>query len=261
MPQLVRMNAHVVALMYHGIGEPADAAEGSRYTVRVEELEAQLDAVAEVGGVLDPRRAGLGEGGIVFTFDDGERTVLTEAMPRMARRGWRGALFMTTAWLGLPGYLAPADLVRLRGAGWVVGSHGDTHRFLSTLPEPELRAELARSRDRLAEILGEAPAHLAFPGGRTSPLVEHTARALGFTSLWSSSPGMNSALLPGAPFRRTAIRRGLDLGRFRRLVRGDALAHAADQVDMALRGALKRAIGDERYHAVTGRLLGALGRR
>jgi hypothetical protein len=30
---------------------------------------------------------------------------------------------------------------------------------------------------------------------------------------------------------------------------------------MALRGAVRRAIGDERYHAVTARLLSAVGRR
>jgi peptidoglycan/xylan/chitin deacetylase (PgdA/CDA1 family) len=255
------MDARVVALMYHGVGEPADVAEGKRYTVRVEDLEAQLEVVEGLGGVLDPRRVGLGEGGIVLTFDDGERTVLTEVLPRLARRGWVAALFVTTAWIGRPGYLSAAELVAIRRAGWTVGSHGDTHRILSTLPEPELRAELSRSAERLAEVVGEWPTHLAFPGGRTSPLVEHTARAVGFTTLWSSSPGVNSALLPGAPFRRTAIRRGLELARFRRLARGETVAHVTDQLDVALRDAVKRAIGDELYHAMTGSILAALGRR
>jgi peptidoglycan/xylan/chitin deacetylase (PgdA/CDA1 family) len=255
------MDARVVALMYHGIGEPADPSEGARYTVRVDDFERQLETVEELGGVLDPRRVGLGEGGIVLTFDDGERSVLTEALPRLAHRGWVAALFVTTAWVGRPGYLSAPEIVTLRRAGWTVGSHGDTHRFLSTLPEDALRAELTRSSERLAAVLGEWPTHLAFPGGRTSPLVEHTAHAVGFTTLWSSSPGVNSALLPGAPFRRTAIRRGLELARFRRLAHGETVAHVTDQLDVALRDAVKRAIGDERYHAVTGRILAALGRR
>src|SRR5690349_3440798 len=111
------MDARVVALMYHGIGEPADAGEGKRYTVRVEDLEAQLDVVEQLGGVLDPRRVGLGEGGIVLTFDDGERSVLTEALPRLARRGWVAALFVTTAWIGRPGYLQPAEAAAIPRAG------------------------------------------------------------------------------------------------------------------------------------------------
>jgi peptidoglycan/xylan/chitin deacetylase (PgdA/CDA1 family) len=248
--------------MYHGIGAPADPAEGARYTVTPGEFEAQLDALAALGvPVLDPRRAGLGEGGVVLTFDDGERSVLVEALPRMAARGWVGALFVTTAWLGRAGYLAPEEVPAFRRAGWIVGSHGHTHRFLSTLLPAELRDELLRSRDRLAELLGERPAHLAFPGGRTSPLVEGTARSLGFTTLWSSDPGVNGALLPNAPFRRTAIRRGLSLPLFRRIARGDGAAHGALRLDAALRAGVRRTLGDERYHALTGRVLAAIGRR
>jgi hypothetical protein len=118
-----------------------------------------------------------------------------------------------------------------------------------------------RCREALARLLGDPPAHLAFPGGRTSRLVEEEARAAGFTSLWSSAPGVNTALLSGDPYRRTAVRRGESLSRFRRLVRGDALAHATERFDLALRGALRRAVGDDRYHAMTGRVLEALGRR
>ncbi len=251
----------VVALMYHGIGEPADPVEGARYTVTVPELEAQLEAIAAAGGAMEPRRATTGDSGVVLTFDDGERSVLTEALPRLARRGWTAALFVTTAWLGRPGYLAREELRVFRRAGWVVGSHGDTHRFLSTLALEELRAELSRSRDRLVKVLDDPPAHLSFPGGRTSPRVLEEARALGFTTFWSSAPGVNAAMLPNGPLRRTAIRRGEPLWRFARLVRGDALVHAADRLDGAVRGAVQRALGDGRYHAMTGRVLAALGRR
>jgi peptidoglycan/xylan/chitin deacetylase (PgdA/CDA1 family) len=254
------MPSGMVALMYHGVGEPADPAEGTRYTVTAAELEAQLEAIAAAGGALDPRRAAAGEPGVVLTFDDGERSVLTEVLPRLAARGWTGLLFVTTAWLGRPGYLAPAEVERFHRAGWVVGSHGDTHRFLSTLAPAELRAELTRSRERLAALCGTAPAHLSFPGGRTSPRVEEQARALGFTTCWSSTPGVNA---PGArgPLRRTAIRRGEDPRRFARLARRDPVVHAADRLDGAVRAAVRSVLGDGRYHAMTGRVLSALGRR
>jgi hypothetical protein len=87
------------------------------------------------------------------------------------------------------------------------------------------------------------------------------ARAHGFTTLWSSAPGVNGALLTPAPLRRTVIRRGEPLARFRRIVRGDAATHAADRLDGALRDLVRWAVGDARYAAVTGRVLGALGRR
>lgn len=258
----------VVALLYHGVGEPADPAEGGRWTVTPGELEAQLEAIAAAGGALDPRRATTGDSGVAITFDGGERSVLVEALPRLAQRGWVGAVFVTTERLGRPGWLAPDEVRALRGAGWLVGSRGHTGRPLAGLGPAALRDELSRSREVLASLLGSPPAHLALPGGRSSPPAEDEARALGFTTLWSSSPGVNAAMLPRGALRRTAIRRGEPLDRFRRIVRGDRLTHAAGWLDGAARDAARRALGDARWdalvrprwEAVSDRLLLALER-
>ena len=118
------MSRGVVALTYHGFGVAADPGAGARAAVPVAELEAQLEVIAAAGGAMDPRRATTGDSGIVLTFDDGERSVLAEALPRLERRGWVGAVFVTTGWIGRPGYLTAADLRRLRREGWLVGAHG-----------------------------------------------------------------------------------------------------------------------------------------
>jgi hypothetical protein len=240
----------VVALLYRGVGEPADPAGDRRPGPTVAELEAQLETIAEAGGAMDPRRATTGDSGIVITFDGGERAVLDEAVPRLARRGWVGALFVTTGRLGGPGWLAPDEVKAVRAAGWLVGACGHTGRPLPSLAPGELHDELSRCRARLVELLGAPPAHLALPAGRSSPRVEDEARALGFTTLWSSSPGVNAAMLPRGALRRTPIRRGEPLERFRRLVRGDPLTHAAGRLDGALRDAGRRALGDARWEAL-----------
>lgn len=252
----IDMRRGVVALRYRGIGETGPA-QGTNDAVDLAELEAQLEVVAAAGGAMDPRRATTGDSGIVLTFDGAERSIATEALPRLARRGWVAALFVPTASIGRPGHLSAAELKRVRGAGWLVGSLGDTGRPLAALPPGELREEIARSSARLAKLLGERPAHLAFPGGRSTPPLEEEARAAGFTTLWSGSPGVNAAMLPRGPLRRTAVRRGEPLARFEKLVRGDPLAHAADRLDDAVR----RAVGEARYDALAGRVLAALGRR
>jgi peptidoglycan/xylan/chitin deacetylase (PgdA/CDA1 family) len=240
----------VVALLYHGVGAPAAPGEGTRFTVTAAELEAQLELVAEAGGAMDPRRATTGDSGVALTFDGGERSVLEEAAPRLARRGWVGAVFVTTARLGAPGWLSPEELKAIRAAGWLVGARGHTGRPLAALPRAELDEELSRARSALTGILGSPPAHLAFPGGRSSPAAEDAARAAGFTTLWSSTPGVNAAMLPRGALRRTAIRRGEPLERFRRIVRGDAVTHAAGRLDDVLRGAARRAVGDARWEAL-----------
>jgi peptidoglycan/xylan/chitin deacetylase (PgdA/CDA1 family) len=246
--------------MYHGVGDPADPREGARYTVTAHELESQLAVLARRANAVDPRDASAHHG-VLVTFDDGEETVLTEALPRLQRLGIRAALFMTTAWIGRPGYLDGDGLRALLRAGWLVGAHGHTHRFLTTLSDAELADELHRSRDILRDLLGAAPTDLAFPGGRTSPAVERAAAAAGYTRLWSSLPGLNPTLEPGAPLRRTAVRRGEPLQRFELLVAGSPVAHLADRVNVACKSAVRQALGDDRYHAFTGRILAGLGRR
>lgn len=255
-----RADGGVVALMYHGVGAPADPSEGARYTVTVDELEAQLAAILRRSRIVDPRDP-LARDGVAITFDDGEDTVLREALPRLRRLGARAALFMTTGWIGRPGYLSADGVAELQRAGWLVGAHGHTHRFLTTLSPAELDEELHRSRAILGEILGEPPVDLAFPGGRTSAAVERAARAAGYTRFWSSEPGLNRQLAPGAPLRRTAVRRGEPLQRFERLASADVVAHLADRVNVGCKSAVRQALGDDRYHAFTGRILATLGRR
>lgn len=248
--------------MYHGIGEPADAAEGARYTVTALELARQLEELAASRlPVLEPDRVLQEDAGLVLTFDDGEASVARYALPELERRGLRGALFMTTGWLGRRGFLDRGALREIDAAGWLVGSHGHTHRFLSTLDDEELHLELRRSRDVLAELLGFAPRHLSFPGGRTSARVETIARSLGFTTFWSSRPGINRQGAGSEPIRRTVVRRGEPIERFRKLIQADPLTHALDEATMSCRALVRKVLGENRYHGFTGQLLAAIGRR
>jgi peptidoglycan/xylan/chitin deacetylase (PgdA/CDA1 family) len=251
----------VVALMYHGVGDtPVDGSDTLRYRVRESELAAQIELLERLGTVLDPDHPLTGSG-VVLTFDDGDETVVDAVLPRLAARGMKAALFMTTAWIGRRGYLDASGLRALAASGWLIGAHGHTHRFLNLLSPSELDDELSTARKVLSDVVGRAPTHLSFPGGRTSPAVEAAARAHGFTTLWSSRPGLNKAPGRGASLRRTVIRRGMGLDRFGRLCRGEPFIHLADELDMGCRALVKRAVGDERYHALTHRLLGAIGRR
>ena len=115
----------VAVLMYHGVGDsPAPHAE-LRYTVSPGRFESHLDLLLRcpgrrVGSLDDLIHGGQGPDDLLITFDDGEQTVATVALPAMARRGIRGAVFVTTNWIGQPGYLTEDQLLMLRDAGWTV---------------------------------------------------------------------------------------------------------------------------------------------
>jgi peptidoglycan/xylan/chitin deacetylase (PgdA/CDA1 family) len=57
-----------------------------------------------------------------------------------------------------------------------IGSHTCTHSALAALPRQIGREELTRSRQRLADLLGEAPELLAYPYGSVGAVVRRNAR-------------------------------------------------------------------------------------
>jgi len=246
--------------MYHGVGEPADLADGLRYTVTETEMLEQVGQF-DPATVVPPSelRKRVREGrGVVLTFDDGEETVLSLAAPMLQKHGMPGILFMTTGNLNRRGFLDPKGLRELATMGFTIGAHGATHRFLSTLPDAELDEELVGAKKTLEDILGTKVTDMSLPGGRGSPRVTEHAKAAGYETIYTSIPGWNGAGMSRWAIRRTAVRRGMSKELVRRYAECDPVAHAKDVANMTSRGLVKKVVGDERYHRWTIKLLTAL---
>ena len=94
-------------------------------------------------------------------------------------------------WLG-EGYaerkrqLTWAELSALAAEGWEIGSHGRTHRLLSSLDDAELEDELAGSRAEIVDHLGSCTS-IAYPWGEVTDRVVEAARRAGYATgsgLW-----------------------------------------------------------------------------
>jgi peptidoglycan/xylan/chitin deacetylase (PgdA/CDA1 family) len=69
-------------------------------------------------------------------------------------------------------------LAEMRRAGFVIGSHTETHVSLPTEPAETVAAEIEGSKRTLERELGEPIAHFAYPGGQfTAEVVEAIDRA------------------------------------------------------------------------------------
>jgi peptidoglycan/xylan/chitin deacetylase (PgdA/CDA1 family) len=125
---------------------------------------------------------------LLLTFDDGG-TSATAIAERLELAGWRGHFFMTTAYLGRPGFLDAARVRDLRRRGHLVGSHSYSHPLrMARLPIGRLRDEWTRSVESLADVLGE-PIHTAsVPGGHHSSAVARAAADAGIRFLFTSEP-------------------------------------------------------------------------
>ncbi len=142
---------------------------------------------------------------VVVTFDDGyaDNFPLIEYL---IERGAAPAIFIPTGFIGrrndweYSSRLFPArhldrtQIKRLADDGVTIGSHGVTHRALTTMPENVLRRELTDSKALLEDITGTAVDMISFPFGRTGRRVNEIARHCGYRHGFAlgESEGMGS---------------------------------------------------------------------
>jgi len=188
-------------LAYHAIGDcpPEDDPHG--LWVSPQAFERQLAFLAASRRVvpLADLVAGRVPGGrpaVAITFDDGYRSVLEEAVPRLERYGFAGTVFVPTAYLGdrnrwdevtgrdLP-IMDADELASLPARGMDVQSHGHAHRLLERASAAEAESDLAAAREALTAVVGVAPRHLAYPFSTGSPETRDVARRLGWEAAFS----------------------------------------------------------------------------
>src|SRR5262249_32433547 len=121
-----------------------------------------------------------------ITFDDGSETDLLSAAPVLHELGFGATFFITSGFLGRPGYLSQGQLVELSDAGFEIGCHSRAHPYLDDLDEHELRGEIAGARDDLEQVIGRRVTHFACPGGRYGPVAAEVAREAGYASVSTS---------------------------------------------------------------------------
>src|SRR5688572_23374171 len=142
----------MVSLLFHDVfvEQPNESGFSSpaadRYKLALAEFDAQVSGLLAATGAIPPA---------CLTFDDGGVSYYTIVADRLEARGWRGHCFVSTDFIGRPGFLTAAQIRDLDARGHVIGSHSASHpaRF-SACAFPHMVREWADSRLRLEDLLG-----------------------------------------------------------------------------------------------------------
>jgi peptidoglycan/xylan/chitin deacetylase (PgdA/CDA1 family) len=237
-----------VVLMYHHVDANTPAATSISPAVfreQIEFLEREDVHVMPLLDLLDALAAGesVPENSIAISFDDGYRSVLTEALPLLEARGWPFTVFVNTEAIdaGYRGYLGWDDLRLLGEKGATIGNHSVTHAHLVRRSADETESdwrrrvsgEIVQANERLRAEVGEYLVPVfAYPYGEYTLDVKSIVREQGLYGMGQQSgpigQGSDFLALPRYP-----VATGLELDDFALRIRSLPLP--------------ARIVGDERH--------------
>ena len=159
--------------------------------------------------------------------------------------------------MGAVGGVEPGLLSQMTAEGMDIGSHGMTHRFLTTLGAEEEEDEIRRSKDLLEGAIGGDVMFFAPPGGRIGRRGIATLRELSYRAVCTSVFGFNPCAGRRFEYRRIPV-----TGTTTHTLFGDFVDAAAPRLlplyarDRALRMA-RRALGESGYRRLRSLGLGS----
>ena len=199
----------VPVLMYHVIADPLPGAPWPQLYVSPAEFEAQVAWLERQGFAavtLSDVWHNWPDRPVVFTFDDGYRSVVTKALPILRRRGWSAVLNLKVGNLE-PASFNESDVRSLLNAGWELGAHTITHPDLRTLDDAALEREVGGSRKELRRRFGVPVTFFCYPAGRYDERVIAAVRRAGFLGATTTIAGLATADDP-SELRRVRVGRG-----------------------------------------------------
>ena len=132
--------------------------------------------------------------GVIVSFDDGYQHLVEVLPPLMERLSFRAVIFIPTGLIGKMNrwdysyyfrktpHLDRSAIRFLVAAGAGVGSHGVSHRDLTSCSALELQHELENSRKALEDLTGRVVDQVSYPFGRYNERVIQAAREAGYRS-------------------------------------------------------------------------------
>jgi peptidoglycan/xylan/chitin deacetylase (PgdA/CDA1 family) len=127
---------------------------------------------------------------IVFSFDDGYNSQLTNALPILRGHGWPGVLNLQVNQTRFD--LKPDAVRTLMRAGWEVDAHTFSHPDLTKVDDTQLHHEVADARVALQRQFGVPVNFFCYPAGANDDRVIAAVRAAGYLGATTVELGLAS---------------------------------------------------------------------
>lgn len=212
------------SLMFHSVYSDTKGAPRDLYSISVKNLKRYIDELKKMGAHF-VRFESSGEDnsrGFSITFDDGFKDNLELVLPLMIAEFVPFTIFIATDFLDQAHkfYLDESDVRELAAHPLVtLGTHGKSHRPLTSMTVGEARVELEKSKRKLEQILGREVTTMSFPHGLYNAELVKAAQEIGYKKIGTSDPHPNPDNQGAVIFRQCIYSCETSLS-FRQKVRG-----------------------------------------
>ncbi|MFC1712613.1 polysaccharide deacetylase family protein [Candidatus Poribacteria bacterium] len=198
---------------YHSIGETE--RKSFERQIRYYNSKYNIISMTDAVNIIDEQRADYGRC-LIITFDDSFRDNYEIVAPILQKYSIPACFFIVSQFVSLEKedkerleYFAReafytsavihnmswAEVRELSQNGFEIGSHTETHPFLTRIPIEESKRELSESKRTIESRIGRQVQHFAFPYGTAKDLnyeLRRFVKEIGYTSCSSIVKGSNS---------------------------------------------------------------------
>lgn len=196
----------ILVLGYHKVVVPSGHNKVDHYKNYLEvshrEFENQLKFLRNEGfdnmtpeqlnQAFNSRKAPPGKH-VLFTFDDGYKSIITQAYPLMKKYGFTGTVFLNSSTVGkliwTNDHISLEDLRFLLSEGWSLGNHTCSHIKLDQSSNLEIREQISSCQNYIDGIFPQGILLFAYPSGFHSKKIISTLKQLRFNLAFTTHNG------------------------------------------------------------------------
>jgi len=155
---------------------------------------------------------------VAVTFDDAYRNLFTNGLPVLQQAKVRAVTYVVASLIGQTNewdagsgarrepLMDRVQLMEWIQAGQEIGSHGLSHRALTSLTLEEARREITDSKKMLEDLSGRPVRHFCYPYGDWNEAVRDMVQEAGYETATSTITGINEGKTDSFVLRRFLAR-------------------------------------------------------
>jgi peptidoglycan/xylan/chitin deacetylase (PgdA/CDA1 family) len=200
---LVLARADVPILCYHQIRDwDADEAEADKpYILPPAMFAAQMDLLDQQGyHPISPDQlvayltgaGALPHQPVLITFDDGDSSQWTNAVPELQKHHFTATFFIMTVVLDKQNYLSSEQVQALDRMGMTIGAHTWDHHRVTRYTDADWEAQITEPTAQLAKLTGHPIKYFAYPYGLWNAEAIRHLKGAGFVAAFQLESEMDT---------------------------------------------------------------------